>query len=93
MTTGRRLPALAPDIELADFDTEIVALIADRRRAVHLESGQAIVLDSCRRGDDIDHVVDEIVRASGNDRAAVEAWVDEVLQELARLGVLDSRER
>ncbi|MFW2335622.1 hypothetical protein [Ilumatobacter sp.] len=87
MTIGRRLPALAPDIELADFDTEIVALVPDRRRAVHLDSAHAIVVDSCRRGDDVDAVVDEIVRATGQERTAVETWLEGAVRELARLGI------
>lgn len=88
MTNGRRLPAIAPGIEIADFDVEIVALIPDRRRAVHLEAGHAIVLDSCRRGDELDHVASEIARATGLDPADAAVWVDSVVQELARLGVV-----
>ena len=88
MTTGRRLPALAPGIAIADFDVEIVALVPDRRRAVHLESGHAIVLDSCRRGDELDHVACEIALATGLDPADAAVWVDRVVQELARLGLV-----
>lgn len=91
MTDQRQLPALAPDVELADFETEIVALVPGRRRAVLLEGGHAVVLDSCRRRDGIDAVVADISRVSGDDPVQVEGWLDGVLQELARVGVLTAR--
>jgi len=91
MTGGRTLPALAPEVELADFDTETVALVPGRRRAVLLEGGHAIVLDSCRHQDEVTAVIDEIASASGDEPARVEGWLDDVLQELARLGVVAAR--
>lgn len=88
MTPARRLPDVAADVEFADFETEIVALVPGVRRAVHLEAGHAIVLDSCRRGDTVDRVVDDITRASGQERSTVETWVGETVRELARLGLV-----
>ena len=91
MTTAQRLPPVAADVEFADFDAEIVALVPGRRQAVLLEGGHAIVLDSCRREHGIDRVVGEIANASGNPPSSVEVWLDGVLRELARLGVVAPR--
>ena len=77
--------------ELADFDTEIVALVPGLRQAVLLEGGHAIVLDSCRREHEIDQVVGEIAHASGNPPSRIELWLDGVLREFARLGVVAPR--
>ena len=85
---GGRLPALVPDIEIAEFDTELVVLVPGERRAVRLEPGHAVVLDSCRRGDDLDRLVDDVATATGSDATAARAWVGQVVQELARLGVV-----
>lgn len=88
MKGDRRLPSIAPGIEIAEFDTELVVLVPNDRRAVHLDSGHAIVLDSCRRGHGADRLVADVVEATGDDAEAVREWVDGVLRELARLGIL-----
>lgn len=87
------LPPLAPDLEIADFDDELVALVPGERRAVHLEAGPALVVDSCRRGHARDDLIAEVAAATGTPTIAAVAWVDQTLIELARLGVVavDSR--
>ena len=88
MVAERPLPAIAAGVEIADFDTELVALVVADRRAVHLESAHAIVLDSCRRGDSVARVSAELAAATGQTADDIEGWVDEVVQELARLGLV-----
>lgn len=85
---GRDLPPLSPDLELEDFGDELVALVSSERRAVHLTSGPALVVDSCRSGQTRHELIDELASASGSTREETGAWLDRVLIELARLGVL-----
>lgn len=85
---GRDLPPLSLDLELEDFGDESVALVCSERRAVHLAAGPALVVDSCRSGQTRHALIDELAGASGSTREDTGAWLDRVLVELARLGVV-----
>lgn len=85
---ARPLPTLAPDVEIAEFDDELVVLMPGDRRAVHLEAGPALVFDSCRRGHDRASLVEEVSAATGTAPAEATTWVEQTLIELARVGAL-----
>lgn len=84
----RRFPPIADHVEIADFGDELVALVPSSRHAVHLEAAHALVLDSCRHGHRMASVVAEIAAASGDEHDAIRDWIDGVLLELARVGVV-----
>ncbi len=44
------LPGVLAEVEVADFETELVVLVPSRRLAHHLEPVWALVFDSCRAG-------------------------------------------
>ena len=90
MNDGRRLPSIAAGVEIADFDTELVVLVPGDRRAVHLQAGHAIVLDSCRRGHGIDRLVADMSAASDEPPESIRRWTLDVVQELARLGIVEN---
>lgn len=88
------LPALMPrkraDVMVADFDTELVVLVPDERQAHHLDVGLSLVLDSCDGVTSAAAVVAEVALATGSPVDAVESWLADTLDTLARLNVLDS---
>lgn len=81
--TAAVLPQVAEGLEVADFETELVVLVPQRRMVHLLEPDAALVFDSCRRGDSTEVLVAELAEASGREPADVAAWVDGALAELA----------
>lgn len=82
-----RLPSVADSVVIADFDTELVVLVPEQRHAHLLEPLWAVLLDSCRRGDDRADLVGELAAATRWTTSDTDAWLDEALAELSRLGI------
>lgn len=91
--SGDRLPAVSPTLEVADFETELVVLVPDRRAVHLLESDAALLFDSCRRGDPFDAVVAELAAATARDPAGVAEWVRGALDQFASKGLLPTARR
>ena len=87
-----KLPAICESVVVADFETELVVLVPERRKAHLLEPAWALLFDSCRRGDDGDRLIDEVAAADGGTPAEVESWVQRALTEFSRLGIVASAE-
>lgn len=83
------MPAKRPDVLTADFETELVVLVPERRTAHRLDEGLSLVLDACDGTTATADVVAEIVSGTGQDRGAVCRWLDDGLGQLADLGVLN----
>jgi hypothetical protein len=83
------LPGVAAEVEVADFDTELVVLVPSRRLAHHLEPMWALVFDSCRRGDDADDLHQELVKATGWTADETSEWIGHAVAQLTALGVTD----
>lgn len=82
---------MAQGVEAADFDTEIVVLVPDRRRAHLLEASLALLFDSCRDGTDGDAFVDDLVGATSWTRERASRWMADALRELASAGAIEPR--
>lgn len=82
------LPTPSSMLEVAEFDTELVVLVPQDRRTYHLDTAIAVVFDSCRRGDQFGELLDELSRSTGEDRRAVRSWVEQVLEEFTRCGLV-----
>jgi len=91
-SSSHPLPPLASDLEIAEFDDQIVALVTQQRRAVLLESGPALVLDSCRQRHERHALVTELAQATGSTHEQTSDWLDATLVELSRLGIIDNRQ-
>lgn len=84
------LPEVTPDLEVADFDDELVVLVTASRRAVRLTPGPALVFDSCRRRATLEELLDELATVIGADTAEASTWLSATLVELARHGLVGS---
>lgn len=84
-----KLPLVRSEVEVADFETELVVLVPSRRRAHLLDPALALVFDSCHRGDDRVDLVAEFKRspAAPDDLGG---WIDQVLAEFERSGVVEN---
>lgn len=82
-----KLPPLADEVEVADFETELVVVVPSRRRAYHLDERWALLVDSCRRGDDVGDLVEELVSVGGDPDQA-RRWFIAALEVLRDHGVL-----
>ena len=78
------LPSLSPTLQVADFETELVVLVPDRRAVHLLEPDAAVLFDSCRRGHTFDDVVAELSTAADRDPVDVADWVRAALDEFDR---------
>lgn len=90
MSVGRlpeRMPARHPEVLVAEFETELVVLVPDARRAHHLDDGLSLVLDSCDGVTPTASVVEEVA-ATGEPQDAVERWLLGSVRTLHELGVL-----
>jgi len=82
------LPTVSRLVVAAEFDTELVVLVPDRRKAYHLDPGPALVFDSCRRGDSLAELADELAPVLAGDPASTRGWISCVLAELQRHGMV-----
>lgn len=83
------MPRKRADVMVADFDTELVVLVPDERRAHHLDVGLSLVLDSCDGATSVAAVVAEVAAATGEAVGAVESWLADTLATLDQLNVLE----
>lgn len=87
------LPTLMPrkrqEVVVADFETELVVLVPEERKAHHLDVGLSLVLDSCDGTTATASVVAEVVSATGETIDVVESWLADTLATLEQLNVLD----
>ena len=83
-----KLPQPLPEIEIADFETELVVLVPGQRRAHLLEPLVALLFDSCRAGHDLDEVVEEVNTATGWPVEDTRAWLSNALRSLQRSGIV-----
>jgi hypothetical protein len=74
------MPARRADLEVADFDTELVVLDPVRHQAHHLDTPLAIVFDACDGRTPRSAVVAEIAAATATDLAAAERWMGRLVQ-------------
>ena len=82
------LPAPSSDIVVADFDTELVVLVPNTRRAHHLDPMWAVLFDSCRLGHSRAAIVSDLAAANGWSRRETEDWVERALVELTGSGIV-----
>ena len=82
------LPAVAAGVEVADFETELVILVPDRRRAHLLEPMWALLFDSCQKGHTAERFLGDVADDVGWDDASAEAWLTEALATLETSGVV-----
>lgn len=87
------LPVPSSDIVIADFNTELVVLVPNTRRAHHLEPMWAVLFDSCRLGHSRSEVVSDLAEANGWSRPETEDWVRRALGELAGSGIVAPSKR
>ncbi len=82
------LPAVSPGIEVADFETELVVLVPDRRRAHLLEPLWALLFDSCQNGHTAERFLGDVAGDVGWDEVAAGSWLDEALAVFEASGVV-----
>lgn len=85
------LPRRRTDLMTADFETELVVLVPDRRRVLHLDEGLSIVLDSCDGETTAASLVEEVATATGDTAGQVERWLSDALDRLDDLALLDTK--
>lgn len=85
-----RLPHRRSDVLVADFDTELVVLVPEERRAHRLDEGLSLILSTCDGTTATDTFVAEIAEATGDPTSDVEAWLRDGLEQLAALKILQS---
>ena len=83
------MPRKRADVLVADFETELVVLVPDQRRAHHLDEGLSLVLDSCDGATPTAAVVEEVASGTGNSVADVENWLGHALTTLRQLATLE----
>ena len=82
------MPRKRDDVMVAEFDTELVVLVAGARMAHHLDEGLSVVLDSCDGSTPTADVIAEVVEATGDSRSAVTIWLRSSLDRLGSLNML-----
>jgi hypothetical protein len=87
--SGDMLPRKRDNVLVADFDTELVVLVTETRRAHRLDSGLSLVLGSCDGTTTRSELVDEIASGTGEARAQTKRWLDDALGQLAELDVFE----
>lgn len=78
------MPTRRTDLEIADFDTELVVLDPVRHQAHHLDTPLAIVFDACDGRTPRSSVVAEIAAATGTGLDEADRWVGHSVQILRR---------
>lgn len=93
---GSELPPIMPlkraDVMVATFDTELVVLVPECRRAHHLDVGLSLVLDSCDGETSTTDVVHEIAANTPSTPDEVTQWLAACLATLADLDILSPSE-
>ena len=87
------LPRRRAEVVTADFGTELVVLVPDRRRVHHLDEGLSLVLDACNGRTTTEQLVAEVADATATQAADVERWLASGLDQLREIGVLSERSR
>lgn len=82
------MPSKRDDVMVAEFDTELVVLVAGERMAHHLDEGLSLVLDSCDGETSTASVISEVAAATGDSTDAVEEWLNHALGQLESLDML-----
>lgn len=83
------LPARRDDLEIAEFDTEVVVWDPVAKMVHHLQGLAAIVFDACDGATRSAELVDEIDDATGMGRAVVEEEVTTVWQMFNRRSLFE----
>jgi hypothetical protein len=78
------MPARRADLEIADFDTELVVLDPVRHQTHHLDTPLAIVFDACDGRTSRASVAAEIAAAADVDIDEAQRWVGRLVQILRR---------
>ena len=82
------MPRKRDDVMVAEFDAELVVLVAGARMAHHLDEGLSLVLDSCDGLTATAAVIEEVADATCDSNEAVEEWLRSALGQLNSLGML-----
>ena len=82
------LPRKRPDVLVADFDTELVVLVPEERKAHRLDAGLSLILSSCDGVTTAVELISEVAADTGDEHADLERWLGNGLAELAGLKVL-----
>ena len=82
------MPLKRAEAMVADFETELVVLVPEARKAHLLDEGLSLVLDSCDGVTPTADVIAEVVAATGERPDAVSAWLRHSLDQLADLDML-----
>lgn len=82
------LPKHRKELEVAEFDTELVVLATGSNRAHHLQGLAAIVFDACDGRTRSDRLVGEVAEAMGIDDAEARAQVTDLWRTFVRIGLL-----
>lgn len=85
----RTLPRKRDDLMIAEFDTELVVLVPETRKAHHLDDGLSLVLSSCDGATPTAKLVTEVADGTGEDAAAVARWLVGSISALAELNMLE----
>lgn len=83
------MPARHPGLEVAEFDSALVVFGADANQVHLLQQVHALVFDSCDGSTPRAAVAGELVDAGVGPEADVDELVSSVLDDLARLGLLE----
>jgi len=83
------MPRKRDEAMVADFDTELVVLVPEVRKAHLLDEGLSLVLDSCDGVTPTADVIAEVTEATGSDPQQVERWLLDALGKLSALDMLD----
>lgn len=78
------------DVLVADFDTEIVVLVPDHRKAHRLDAGLSLVFTACDGQTSVSDLIEEIRSGTGDSVAATEAWLADCLRQLDALAVFEN---
>jgi hypothetical protein len=74
---------------VADFDTEVVVLVPDQRKAHRLDAGLSLVFTACDGETSVEDLIEEISAGTQDSVAATEVWLANCLRELEALGVFE----
>jgi hypothetical protein len=85
----QRLPRRREQVLVADFGTELVVLVADRRQTHRLDEGLSLVLSSCDGETLVDDLVSEVSEGTGEVTEVTAAWLVDCLNQLVGLGIVE----
>lgn len=84
------MPRKRDDVMVADFETQLVVLVPEERRAHHLDEGLSLVLDSCDGVTPTAAIVAEVADGTGSPVGVVEEWLKCSLETLDELNMFVS---